>query len=118
MHTFLMIILERRRELALMRALGATRGTIRLLVLGEATLLGIVGGLAGILIGFVGTRVVDAVFHSQVGDFPFKPDSLFVVSPWMAAAAFGFALLFCWVGALLPAFRASAIDPAAALAGR
>lgn len=118
MHTFLMIILERRRELALMRALGARKSTIRALVLGEATLLGIVGGLLGLVVGFVGTLTIDFVFNNQVGDFPFKPDTLFVVEPWMVGLAMGVALVFCWIGALLPAFRASAIDPAAALAGR
>ncbi len=118
MHTFLMIILERRRELALMRALGATKGRIRLLVLGEATLLGVFGGIAGVLLGFAGTRVIDFVFQTQVAEFPFKPESLFATEPWMALGAIAVALLFCWIGALLPAFRASAIDPAAALAGR
>lgn len=118
MHTFLMIILERRRELALMRAVGATRGEIRAIVLGEATILGFVGGVIGVVIGWLCTFGVDAVFQTQVGDFPFKPDTLFVFEPWMFAAAVGVAVVFCWIGALLPAFRASRIDPAAALAGR
>jgi hypothetical protein len=118
MHTFLMIILERRRELALMRALGATRGAIRAIVLGEATILGLVGGGIGIVIGWASTLAIDALFQEQVGDFPFKPDTLFAFEPWMFGAAIGVAVVFCWIGALLPAFRASRIDPAAALAGR
>ncbi len=118
MHVFLMIILERRRELALMRALGATRGSIRALVLGEATALGVVGGTLGVVLGWLATLGVDAVFSSQVADFPFKPETLFSVEPWMVGACIGVAVVFCWVGALLPAFRASRIDPAAALAGR
>lgn len=118
MHTFLMLILERRRELALMRAVGASRGAIRKIVLGEATILGAVGGAAGTLIGWTATRVVDLVFRTRVGDFPFKPDSLFVFEPWMFVAAVAVAIVFCWIGALFPAIRASRIDPAAALAGR
>lgn len=118
MHTFLMMIVERRRELGLMRALGATRAHIRLLVLGEATILGVAGALAGILVGTGAIAAVDILFHRLVGDFPFKPESLFATEPWMWLAAVAVALVFCWLGALIPALRASRIDPAEALSGR
>jgi len=115
MHTFLMILLERRQEIGLMRALGATRTDIRLLVLGESSLVGLAGGLAGVAAGLVGIELIDYLFRTQLGDFPFKPDTLFAVAPWMIAASLGAALIFCWLGALIPAFRASSIDPAEAL---
>lgn len=118
MHTFLMVILERRREMGLMRALGATRGNIRLIVLGEALVLGIFGGLLGLAVGVGIIEVADYVFATQVGDFPFKPDSLFIIEWWMLAAGMGVAVVFCWLGALFPAIRASHIDPAEALSGR
>ena len=118
MHTFLMIILERRRELALMRALGATRSTIRRIVLGEATALGAVGGVLGVAFGYACIKVTDVLFAQQVADFPFKPESLFSVELWMVAGCVAVAIVFCWIGALVPAVRASHIDPAAALAGR
>ena len=118
MHTFLMIILERRRELALMRAVGATRADIRRLVLGEATVLGVVGGGLGLALGLGLTLATDALFDAQVADFPFKPDSLFLIEGWIFALGLGVAVLFCWIGALLPALRAGRIDPASALAGR
>ena len=117
MHTFLMLILERRHELGLMRALGASRAEIRALVLSEATLLGVFGGLAGALLGWLVTLGVDALFASQVQDFPFKPETLFAFEPWMVWMCLGSALLFCWIGALLPALRASRLDPARALTG-
>ena len=118
MHTFLMVILERRREMGLMRALGATRGNIRLIVLGEALVLGLFGGLLGLVAGVGVIQVVDYIFANQVGDFPFKPDSLFIIEWWMLAAGMGVAVVFCWLGALFPAIRASHIDPAEALSGR
>ncbi len=117
MHTFLMLILERRHELGLMRALGATRGEIRLLVLSEASLLGLFGGVMGALVGWLVTLGVDALFASQVQDFPFKPDTLFAFEAWMFGVCIGAALLFCWIGALIPAIRASRMDPARALTG-
>lgn len=118
MHTFLMIILERKRELGLMRALGATRAFIRAMILCEASILGIFGGTLGALLGFGATQLVDAIFRRQVQDFPFKPDSLFGFAPWMFGLAVLAAVLFCWFGALLPAIRASRIDPAQALTGQ
>lgn len=118
MHTFLMMILERRRELALMRAVGAPRSSIRWLVLGEATALGLFGGLVGVAGGYTLSRLVDWLLANYVPAFPYKPESLFVFEMWMILGALGVAVLFCWIGALLPAIRAGRIDPAAALAGR
>lgn len=118
MHTFLMIILERRRELALMRAIGAASSDIRLLVLGEATALGLLGGLLGVGLGFGASFVVDYLLATRVPEFPYKPETLFAFEPWMWAGCVLVALVFCWIGALIPAVRASRIDPAAALAGR
>jgi ABC-type lipoprotein release transport system permease subunit len=117
MHTFLMILLERRRELGLMRALGATRGDIRALVLGEATALGLLGGGAGVVMGVGAMKIADMIFNSSVQNFPFKPDSLFVIEAWMVASAMAVAVVFCWLGALFPAIRAGRIDPARALTG-
>jgi ABC-type antimicrobial peptide transport system permease subunit len=117
MHTFLMVILERRQELGLMRALGATRSDIRLLVIGEASVLGLFGGLVGIALGWAIIQGIDYLFVTQVGNFPFKPDSLFVIEFWMLAAAVGVAVVFCWIGSLFPAFQASHVDPARTLSG-
>lgn len=118
MHTFSMIVLERRREIGLMRAVGATSGDIRLLVLGESTAIGLLGGILGVAAGFGAIEGIDYLFQTRVADFPFKPASLFAAEPWMVAASICAALVFCWIGALLPATRASGIDPAAALSGR
>ena len=118
MHTFLMLILERRRELGLMRALGATRGQLLGMLLLEAAALGVFGGTAGLALGLGAMWGVDALFASQVQDFPFKPDTLFDVQWWMLLMGVGAALLFCCVGALLPAIRGSRVDPAQALTGR
>ncbi|RAL24772.1 hypothetical protein DL240_00755 [Lujinxingia litoralis] len=117
-HTFSMMVLKRRAEFGLMRALGATRRTIHLLVLGEATIVALLAALAGLAMGWLATLGIDLAFAHLVGDFPFKPDSLFGWRLWMPALGFGTALIFCWLGALIPARRAGHISPAAALTGR
>lgn len=117
MHTFMMAVLERRAELGLMRALGATRANIRMLVIGEASVLGLFGGLAGVGLGWALITGVDYLFVTRVPNFPFKPDSLFVIEAWMLLGALGVAIIFCWLGCLFPAFRASQIDPARTMSG-
>lgn len=118
MHTFLMVIVERGKEIGLMRALGATRGDISAIILLEAASIGLVGGSAGSILGVGIAWLSDLAFDRFVADFPFKPDTLFAWNPWFFGVGVGGAILFCLVGALVPALRAANMDPAAALTGR
>jgi putative ABC transport system permease protein len=62
-------------------------------------------------------RLIDLVSTRQLPDYPFKPQTYFAFSPELVLLALGFAVLFCVVGAALPARRAAAIHPAQALSG-
>ncbi len=117
-HTFLMVIAERRREIGLLRALGATRPNISAMILCEAVVVGALGGALGCGLGLGVAAGADAAFARFVQDFPFKPDTLFAWNPAFFAVAVGGAVFFCLLGALLPAARAANMDPAAALTGR
>jgi hypothetical protein len=117
-HTFFMIIYERKREIGLMRALGATRADIRSIILGEASFVGVTGGALGIGLGMLACLVVDLLVAKVLPDFPFKPDSFFVYPPWLFFGAILFAVAFCTLGAFFPARRAAALDPASTLTGR
>ena len=117
-HTFTMMVMERRSEIGLMRAVGATRRHIQAFVVGEAAVVGLFAGILGIALGTAAAFSIDAVFDRHVPDFPFKPDTLFAFSPWMFALALGIAILFCLIGAYLPARRAAKVEPAEALTGR
>ena len=61
-----MQVTERRRELGLLRAVGATQRDVRMVVLGEAALIGLIGGLLGVLLG-IGDRRRDRL---RVGALP------------------------------------------------
>lgn len=113
-HTFFMIILQRRREIGVLRAIGASRGDVRTLILGEATLIGLVGGGLGLAVGYAATRAAD-LLADRLPDFPYKPDTFFAFPLWLWGAGIGFAVLFCVVGAFFPANAAARLQPAEAL---
>ncbi len=115
-HTFFMMIYERRYEIGLMRAVGAHRSTIRRLVMIEATVVGVLSGIAGIAMTLGITRLMQWGLESYP-DLPFTPSKLFQYPLWLPLLALGFAMLFCLFGAFFPARRAAAMDPATVLKG-
>jgi len=97
-------VLERRSEIGLRRALGATRGHIRVQFLSEAVLLALIGGAAGVGAGALSTAVYASTKHELV------------VIPALAwGGGFGAALLIGAVAGLLPALRAARMSPTEAL---
>jgi putative ABC transport system permease protein len=103
--TMMAVVSERRREIGLRKALGASDGSIRTEFLGEGMFLGLLGGIIGAILGFVFAQVVSVnVFGSSITFQPLLLPAAVIVS--MAVAA-----LSC----LQPIKRAVAIDPAIVL---
>jgi putative ABC transport system permease protein len=111
-NTFTMLVAQRTREFALLRAIGATRRQVSRAVLVEATALGLVSGIAGYLLGIGFCQGLRAIFDAVDAELPPGP---VVVSPTAVAAALGVGVLVTVVAAWLPAHRASSIPPVAAL---
>lgn len=97
-------VLERRSEIGLRRALGATRRQIRTQFLSEAILLSLLGGAAGVLAGTASTVVYATVKHWTV---------VVPASAW--AGGLGAAIAIGAVAGLLPALRAARLSPTEAL---
>jgi putative ABC transport system permease protein len=114
-HNFFMQVTERRRELGILRAVGATPTDVRLVILGEAAVIGLIGGVLGVLFAVGAGAVVNWVSAHYVPRFAFKPDDWFAFKPWIWGSGIGFSTVFCILGGYLPARRASTIPPAQAL---
>jgi len=105
--TMMAVVTERRREIGLRKALGASDGSIRTEFLGEGMFLGLLGGILGALLGFAFAQVVSVnVFGSSITFQPLLLPVTIIVSMLISA-------LSC----LLPIKQAVAIDPALVLKG-
>jgi putative ABC transport system permease protein len=104
-NTMVIAVLERRQEIGLRRALGATRRQILGQFVSESVVLSLVGGLAGVVIG---CAVVIAYALSQ--GWPVA------IPLWAVAAGLGSTVLVGVIAGIFPASRAAKVDPATALA--
>ena len=104
MNIMLVSVTERTREIGLRRAVGARRRDVLTQFLVEATLLGLIGGIIGMLAGVGGTSLA-----SHLGDFPV------LIHPWTLAGAVGIAVFIAVFFGYYPARRASRLDPIEAL---
>ena len=116
--TFRVLVAERRGEIALYRALGASGRDVASWMLALALAVGLLGGVTGLVVARLAALGADRLARTELPDFPFKPDSFFVFPAWLVGAAVLFAILFALLGAFGPARRAAKVDPALALAER
>ena len=104
MNIMLVSVTERTREIGLRRAVGARRRDVLTQFLVEATVLGLIGGIIGMLAGVGGTYLA-----AHLGEFPI------LISPWTLAGAVGIAVFIAVFFGYYPARRASRLDPIEAL---
>jgi len=114
-NTMIMSIVERTREIGVLKALGADDRDVRLLFLVESGVIGAVGSILGILVGWAMARAASLVSQSIMKSTGVDPIELFAVPFWLIAIAFLFGLSVSVIAGAFPARRASRIDPVAAL---
>jgi hypothetical protein len=116
-YTFRVLVGERRAEIALYRALGASAADAAAWMMALALSVGVLGGAVGAVTARLLAVAADELAARRLPDFPFKPETFFAFPPWLFLAGLGFAALFAALGALGPARRAATVDPATSLAG-
>lgn len=119
-NTMTMAILERTREIGLMKAVGANNRHVLAIFLGEAAGIGFIGGLGGVLfswaLGQVLNVLVIAYMAGQAAQTGQMPMTAAVVTPlWLPLSALLFATLMGLVSGLYPALNAATLAPMAAL---
>jgi putative ABC transport system permease protein len=100
MNTMIMSVMERRREIGVMKAIGATTNTILVQVIQESAILSLIGGLAGLGLGYLSVDVIPRMTS-------FQP----ILTIDLVALGMGFALILGIGAGIYPAWSASRLDP-------
>jgi putative ABC transport system permease protein len=105
--TMMAVVAERRNEIALLKALGASDRAVEREFLTEGLALGLVGGALGCALGYAFAQAVSlTVFHRSVG-----------FNWWLAAATVGLSAVVSYAASLAPVRRTAQVDPALVLRG-
>ncbi len=114
-NTLVMAILERRREIGIMKAIGASDADVRGLFFAEAGAMGIFGGGLGVALGWTIGRVINIGTNIYLKRQHFPPEQIWSVPWWLVGGAVAFSIVVSLLSGLYPASRAARLDPVQAL---
>ncbi len=114
-NTLVMAILERRREIGIMKAIGADDRDIKALFFAEAAVMGFLGGLVGVGLGWAIGRAINIGTNVYLKRMDMTPETFWAVPWWLVVAALTFAVVVSLASGLYPASRAAKLDPVQAL---
>jgi putative ABC transport system permease protein len=115
MNTMVMSILERTREIGIMKAIGGSDSDIRRIFLIEASAIGFLGGVAGVILGWAVGRVINFGANVYVEQQGGTAANLFSLPFWLIGGAIGFSIAVSLLAGSYPAARAARLDPIQAL---
>jgi putative ABC transport system permease protein len=114
-NTLVMAILERRREIGVLKALGAADSDVQQLFFVEAGVMGFLGGILGVAFGWLLGRAINLGTNLYLKRQNLNPIELSSVPWWLVVAALVFAILVSLAAGLYPASRAAKLNPVDAL---
>jgi putative ABC transport system permease protein len=114
-NTLVMAILERRREIGIMKAIGASDVDVRKLFFAEAGAMGILGGFVGVALGWAIGRVINLGTNIYLKRQSLPPEHFWSVPWWLVGTAILFSFVVSLVAGLYPSGRAARLDPVEAL---
>src|SRR4029077_14358024 len=114
-NTLVMAILERRREIGIMKAIGASDGDVKKLFFAEAGAMGVLGGIGGVALGWAIGHAINLGTNVYLKRQALPPENFWSVPWWLVAAAVAFAFIVSLLSGVYPAARAARLDPVQAL---
>ena len=114
-NTLVMAILERRREIGIMKAIGASDGDVQKLFFAEAGAMGILGGIVGVLLGWAIGQVINFGTNIYLKRQSLPPEHFWAVPLMLVAGAIVFSFFVSLIAGTYPARRAARLDPVQAL---
>ena len=114
-NTMVMATMERTREIGVMRAVGAKRSTISRLFTLEASLLGLLGGLLGVAVGFGLVTAANPFVNKQLANNGIKTTNIVHLPAWLVLSVIVVTTLIGMLAGLYPARRAAKLNPVEAL---
>jgi putative ABC transport system permease protein len=114
-NTLVMAILERRREIGVLKALGAADSDVKRLFFVEAGVMGLLGGIGGVLFGWLIGRALTLATNIYLKRQELPSVEISSVPWWLILGAISFAVLVSLFAGLYPASRAAKLNPVEAL---
>jgi len=114
-NTMTIALLERTNEIGIMRSIGASSRDVKCLFLVESMLMGFLGGVGGILIGYLGGEIVNFGINLLARNFGGQTLNLFYRPMWFVVATIVFSSLVGFLTGVYPSFRAGKLNPLDAL---
>jgi putative ABC transport system permease protein len=114
-NTLVMAILERRREIGVLKALGAADRDIRRLFFAEAGVMGLLGGICGVAFGWLIGRALNLGTNIYLARLSLPSTTISLVPWWMVGSAIVFAVVVSLAAGIYPASRAAKLNPIEAL---
>ena len=114
-NTLVMAILERRREIGILKAIGASDIDVKKLFFAEAGVMGAFGGALGVALGWAIGRVINLGTNIYLRKQDMAPEQIWFVPWWLVGGAIAFAIVVSLLSGLYPAARAARLDPVQAL---
>jgi ABC-type antimicrobial peptide transport system permease subunit len=114
-NTMTIALLERTEEIGIMKSIGASRGSISLMFIVEASIMGFLGGVGGVAVGYGGGQVFNVLINLVAQRFGGESMDLFYSPLWFVGLIILFGSFVGFLTGLFPARKASHIDPLEAL---
>lgn len=114
-NTLVMAILERRREIGIMKAIGASDADVKKLFFAEAGVMGAFGGALGVALGWMIGRLINIGTNIYLKRQDLAPEQIWFVPWWLVGSAIVFAIVVSLMSGLYPAARAARLEPVQAL---